>query len=108
MRRSAEGLRRQLLRRFIDVLIVAALKEREMTGYDIMLLLNSKHDLMISSGTIYSTLYSMEREGFVKGYSDGKRRVFQLTKQGMQRGELLKVTGRKVMVLLEGLQEQTA
>ncbi len=102
MKRSAEELRRQLLRRFIDVLIVAALKEREMTGYDVMLLLNKNYDLMISSGTIYSTLYSMEREGLLKGDSDGKRRVFRLTEQGMQKGELMKSTGRKVMVLLEG------
>ncbi len=37
---------------------------------------------MISSGTIYSRLYSLERAGLVRGVEKGGKRVYELTSRG--------------------------
>jgi len=38
----------------------------------------------MSSGTIYSLLYSLEREGMIKGIWNRRKRVYTLTKNGEQ------------------------
>ena len=38
--------------------------------------------MLFSSGTVYSTLYSLERHGLIIGEFTGKKRVYKLTKSG--------------------------
>jgi len=73
----------RLIQSFMDIIILRVLKNNHLTsGYDLIKYLHQRFDILASSGTVYSMLYSLERQGFIKGNSDGRRRVYKLTEQG--------------------------
>jgi len=39
---------------------------------------------MVSSGTVYSLLYSLERNGLIKGVGNQRKRIYALTERGEQ------------------------
>jgi DNA-binding PadR family transcriptional regulator len=54
-----------------------------LSGYDAMEFVQKKFGLLLSSGTVYSLLYSMERNDLIRGeWIDGKRK-YVLTEVGM-------------------------
>ncbi len=53
-----------------------------MSGYDIIGFIHNKFRMLVSSGTVYSLLYSMEREGLIKGRWNQRKRVYMLTEKG--------------------------
>jgi len=70
-----ENLRGRVIKSFLDILILSQLKKTPMSGYDLIAFIHKKFDLLVSSGTVYSTLYSMERAELIKGVFDERRRV---------------------------------
>ena len=85
--RIIENLRRRTIKTFMDMLILAELQEKPLSGYDIINLVHKRFDVMVSSGTVYSLLYSLERKGLVNANPDNRKRVYTLTEKGE---ELLK------------------
>jgi len=45
---------------------------------------HNKFHLLVSSGTIYSLLYSVERNNLIEGVWDERKRIYQLTEKGQQ------------------------
>lgn len=80
----AERLRRRVIKNFMDILVLTELKKRTMSGYDVIGLIHKKFDVLMSSGTIYSLLYSLERQGLIKGVANQGKRVYELTEKGKQ------------------------
>lgn len=39
-----------------------------LSGYDVIMFVHKKFGILLSSGTVYSVLYSMERNGLVRGH----------------------------------------
>jgi DNA-binding PadR family transcriptional regulator len=72
----------RFLREFMDILIMAKMKNGGFTGYDVISYFHEKFDLLVSPGTVYSVLYSMERKGLVKAQEFDKKRVYKLTPKG--------------------------
>jgi len=66
----------------MDLLILLRLRKKPMSGYDVITLIFENFYFLPSSGTIYSTLYALEREGLVKGCWSGKKRLYTLTAKG--------------------------
>ncbi|MFA5365772.1 MAG: PadR family transcriptional regulator, partial [Candidatus Bathyarchaeia archaeon] len=55
----------RIIKSFVDIIIMAELRNGSLSGYDIISYIHNKFQLLISSGTIYSLLYSLERNGFI-------------------------------------------
>ena len=73
----------RIVRSFIDIIILAELKKgRPMSGYDVILFINKKFHLLISSGTVYNILYGLERKGLIKSMLSRRKRVYKLTDKG--------------------------
>lgn len=73
----------RLIQSFLDVLILKVLKKSNYTnGYSLILHFHQKFHVLVSPGTVYSKLYGLERQGFLEGFFDGRRRIYRLTKQG--------------------------
>lgn len=69
----------------MDILIMKFLiEDSPKSGYDFITLFHEKFNIFISSGTVYSRLYSMERDGLIRGVRDSAHRVFELTEKGRQ------------------------
>jgi len=66
----------------MDVFILGQLQENPLSGYDLIGIIHSRFDILVSSGTIYSLLYSLERDGLIKGVQDQRKRVYKLTEKG--------------------------
>jgi DNA-binding PadR family transcriptional regulator len=72
----------RFLKEFMDVLIMVKMREGEASGYDILSYLHEKFDFLVSPGTVYSVLYSMERNGLIKARGVDRKRVYALTSKG--------------------------
>ena len=86
-----ENLRRRAIKTFMDMLILSELREKPLSGYDIIGLVHKRFNVLVSSGTVYSLLYSLERKGLVTADLDNRKRVYTLTDKG---AETLETVGR--------------
>ncbi len=80
--RFHKKMRRRLVRNFLDVLILTELRKGSLSGYDVITFVHEKFHLLVSSGTVYSVLYSLERNGLITGDSTQRKRVYRLTDDG--------------------------
>jgi DNA-binding PadR family transcriptional regulator len=73
------NMHRRIVRNFLDVLILAEMREGPLSGYDVMPFVHDRFRFLVGSGTIYSVLYSLERNGLISGASMQRKRVYRLT-----------------------------
>lgn len=95
-----DRLRKQAIKSVIDILLLAELRKGEMSGYDAISTIHNKFGVLLSSGTIYSHLYSLERDNLIEGSSDSKKRVYTLTEKGE---DVLETVGEANAEILETL-----
>jgi len=80
-----EQLRRRVVKDFLVFIILSKLGNgAPKSGYDFIGFIHEKYGVLISSGTIYSKLYGLEREGFITCSSSERKRVYKLTNMGKQ------------------------
>lgn len=78
-----QEIHERIIRNFIDILILTELRKKVfMSGYDFIAFIHTKFNIMMSSGTIYSVLYSLERDELIKGSQASTKRVYKLTDKG--------------------------
>jgi DNA-binding PadR family transcriptional regulator len=61
---------------------MAELQNEPISGYDVISFIHNKFGFLASSGTVYSLLYSLERNGLVEGIWIERKRVYKLTEKG--------------------------
>ncbi len=80
---SPKDIETRVVKSFLDVLILIEMKKQSnLSGYDVTAFVNNKFGGILSPGTVYATLYSMERKGLIKGTNDGRKTTYQLTELG--------------------------
>ena len=72
----------RIIKNFLDIIIMSELRNGPLSGYDIISYIHNKFQLLVSSGTIYSLLYSLERDDLIEGVWDERKRTYQLTEKG--------------------------
>jgi DNA-binding PadR family transcriptional regulator len=72
----------RVIKNFLDLIVMNELKNGPSSGYDVISYIHNKYQLLISSGTIYSLLYSLERSSLIEGIWNERKRTYQLTKRG--------------------------
>ena len=77
-------LQRRVVKSFMDILILTELRNSPMGGYDVISHIHKRFGILMSPGTVYSLLYSLEREGLIKGVWNQRKRVYVLTEKGEQ------------------------
>ena len=78
-------LRKKVAKDFLDLIILSKLENgAPKSGYDFISFINEKYGVLMSSGTIYSRLYGLEREGFITGRFKERKRVYKITNMGKQ------------------------
>jgi DNA-binding PadR family transcriptional regulator len=75
-------LNERVIKSFLDIVIMAKLKSEELSGYDFIAFINRQFDMLISAGTVYSLLYSLERKQLIEGSGEERRRTYKLTEKG--------------------------
>jgi len=78
-------IRKRLVKNFMDLIILKELEKSEsISGYDIVALIHKKFDLLMSPGTAYALLYSMERKKLIEATVEGNKRVYKLSEKGLK------------------------
>jgi DNA-binding PadR family transcriptional regulator len=76
-------LRRRFIKSFLDLIILDRVESApHINGYAIIEYIFQKFNILVSSGSVYSTLYAMEREGLIKGVWNGRKREYSVTPKG--------------------------
>jgi len=96
-------MHRRIIKNFLDVLVLAELRNGPLSGYDIIGLIHNKFSLLVSSGTVYSLLYSLEREGLTAGFWNQRKRVYKLTDKGEEMIRAIMNANDKIHYLMSSL-----
>ena len=86
----------RLIKNFMDVIVMAELRNGAISGYDVISFIHTKFGLLVSSGTVYSLLYSLERNGLVEGVWDERKRTYKLTEKGQKTIEAILNANEKI------------
>lgn len=95
-------VKKQIIQSSMDILILAELNNSSMSGYDAISFIHEKFGVLLSSGTVYSHIYSLERNGLVKGHNDKKKRIYSLTEMGE---DFLKDATKTNLDLIESIKD---
>jgi DNA-binding PadR family transcriptional regulator len=84
-------IKTRIIKDFLNIMILLQMTKCDgVSGYDIIDLINLKFSESISPGTVYSTLYAVERKGLIYGETDGRKTVYKLTPKGQAVAETLR------------------
>jgi DNA-binding PadR family transcriptional regulator len=72
----------RLITKFLDLIIIAHFKQDSFCGYDVIQHVQQIFGVRLSSGTIYSTIYSMERKNLLSGLGLNGKRIYRVTNKG--------------------------
>ena len=86
----------RLLKNLLDVLVLAEMESKDLSGYDILQHVHDEFGFLISSGTVYSLLYSMERDGLIEGCWNSRKRVYTLTDKGKETIKVIQNSNRHI------------
>ena len=76
----------RILKAFMDIaILVKMMKEGPLSGFDVISYFHSRFGLQVSPGTVYSSLYKMERDGLIESERVPKKRVYTVTEKGKER-----------------------
>jgi len=89
----------------MDIFVLNRLKEEPMIGYDVISLVHDKLKVLVSSGTIYAMLYSMERQGLIQGTEEAKKRVYGLTEKGHEAINKISVSKNQINKIMTDIFE---
>ena len=94
--RILKKMHERIIKNFMDIIIMTELRNGSLSGYDVISYIHNKFNLLVSSGTVYSLLYSLERSGLVEGTWDERKRVYKLTEKGEKTIETLLSASDKI------------
>jgi DNA-binding PadR family transcriptional regulator len=100
------AMQERIVKDFLDVLILVQLRKEPKSGYDIISFVHKKLDLLMSPGTIYSCLYSLERDGLIQGHtsnSSKRKRVYTLTDKGERTIQTILSANNKIQQFIASL-----
>ena len=65
--RIIQKMHERVIKSFMDTIIMTELQNGPISGYDVISYIHNKFGFLASSGTVYSLLYSLERNGLIEG-----------------------------------------
>jgi DNA-binding PadR family transcriptional regulator len=96
-------MHRRIVQDFLDLVILLELRKRPLSGYDVISFVHNKFHILLSSGTVYSYLYALERDTLVKGEYAQRKRIYTLTDRGRETARALSDLEAKILGLMLNL-----
>ena len=98
-----EKLQRRTIQNFMDIFILTEIKNGSLSGYDAIRLIHERFGVLMSSGTVYSLLYSLERDDWIRGVWNSRKRVYELTEKAKQNMKAITQANQEVQDFLKRL-----
>jgi DNA-binding PadR family transcriptional regulator len=93
----------RIIKNFMDIIILAELQDGPLSGYDVISFIHNRFHLLVSSGTVYSLLYSLERNNLIEGTWNERKRVYKLTEKGEKTIQTIMSANDKIKNFVTGL-----
>lgn len=98
---NGSPIEEKIIKNFTDLLILKHIQKKPLiSGYEILNYLRRKFDVPFSPGTIYSTLYSLERHGLIKNDGNEIGRTYELTNEGRKMMDGTTETRKRIQQVL--------
>jgi DNA-binding PadR family transcriptional regulator len=104
--RILREMQERLIKTFMDVIVMTELRSGPLSGYDVISFINSKFNFLVSSGTVYSLLYSLERNDLVEGVWKERKRTYRLTEKGEETITTVLSVQEKIKAILSHILKQ--
>jgi len=75
----------KFVRSFLDVIAVTILNNRPTYGYEIISTVHKKFGVLLSPGTLYPLLHSLEDNGFIESSHNSGKIIYSTTPKGEQK-----------------------
>jgi len=98
-----EKLQRRAIQNFMDILILTEIKKGSLSGYDVIAFIHKRFGILMSSGTVYSLLYSLERDGLIRGVWNQRKRVYVLAEKGEQNIKVITEANKEIQNFLRNI-----
>jgi DNA-binding PadR family transcriptional regulator len=99
--KTLEMLKRKSVKALMDIIILTELNNSKMSGYDFIGFIHENFGLLISSGTVYAHMYSLERKELITSEYEVKKRVYSITEKGKEIFELALKTNKELLSKLD-------
>lgn len=76
-----------LVKTFLDIIVLSMLKKNSSHGYAIIADIHRQFDVLLSPGTLYPLLYSLENKELISIKKEGRRKNYFLTEKGLLQSE---------------------
>jgi DNA-binding PadR family transcriptional regulator len=96
-------LKRRTVQDFMDIFILSEMQKSSLSGYDVIAFIHRKFGVLMSSGTVYSLLYALEREGLIKGVWNQRKRVYELAEKGEQNIKVIAKANEEIQDFLKNI-----
>ena len=98
-----EKLHSRVIHEFMDICLLCEMKKGSLSGYDAIGLIHKRFGILVSSGTIYSLLYSLERDGWIRGVWNDRKRVYELAENGERNIRVIEKVNEAVQNFLRSI-----
>ena len=102
-----EEINERIIKNFLDIVVMAELKKQSLSGYDFMALINKRFNILISAGTVYALLYSLERKKLIESSEEEKKRIYKLTANGTKTIDIILTDCSKIEGFLANILTST-
>lgn len=77
-------IRQKCVRGFIDIMTLVLLADRAMCGYEIIESIYERAHVLLSPGTVYPLLDSLQRKGLIERRTESKKKIYEITSSGRE------------------------
>jgi len=79
---AVKGFRERCVKSILDLVILRLLLEKPLGAYEIIGAIHNKSGVMLSPGTVYPTLFSLERKKLIETEWVSRKKVYKLSNTG--------------------------
>lgn len=77
-------VRERFIKAFLDLLILALVKDQPRCGYDILATIHREFNILISPGTLYPLLHMLEENELIESTLFQRKRNYFISKKGLE------------------------
>ena len=96
-----EEIEERIIKHALDVIILKALKNGASGGYEILSIIHRDFGKLLSAGTVYSVLYSLERNDFVRASFNNRARCYALTEKGEETLRSIRIMRERIIAITD-------
>ena len=101
--KNCQQIEERIIKNALDIIIIKAVKENMLNGYEIKLLVRRKFGVSLSAGTIYPQIYALEKKDLLKCYEKRGTRCYSLTYKGQTMISAINVMQNRIRVLIRDI-----